>query len=231
MATNYNPSMVTGGLVLHLDAANVKSYPGTGTTWTDLSGNGYNGTLVNSPTFSASGYFTFNGTNTTVSVSKPFPNVVGQISVEIWVYFSSYSNEPVLMHKGTHYTLHMRNSAGTDRWTWADSSFYSYFDFGYRQVSGLYATNTWMQLVCTKDSSNNVRLYKNGVLVDTRASFGSALTSTNSTLWLVGYSDNDSTPSSGVLNGRVAAAKVYNLTLTDSQVAQNYNALRGRFGL
>jgi len=147
------------------------------------------------------------------------------------VNFASYSNEPVLMHKGTHYTLHMRNSAGTDRWTWADSSNYSYANFGYRQASGLYATNTWMQLVCTKDTSNNVRLYKNGVLVDTRTTFGSALAATNSTLWIVGYSDNDTTPSSGVLNGSVAVAKVYNGTLSDTDVLRAFSALRGRFGL
>lgn len=231
MALGHNPSIITSGLMLCLDAANPKSYPGSGTTWNDLSGNGYHGTLINSPTFSSSGYFTFNGTNTTVSVTKPFPNIVGQISVEIWVYFASYTSEPVLMHKGTHYTLHMRNSAGTDRWTWADSSFYSYFDFGYRQVTGLYAINTWMQLVCTKDSSNNVRLYKNGVLVDTRSSFGSALTATNSTFWLVGYSDTDSAPTSSVLDGRVAVAKVYTGTLSDSSVFQNFTALRGRFGI
>jgi len=59
------PNIVTSGLVLQLDAANTKSYPGSGTTWTDLSGNGNNGTLTNSPTFSSAngGIFTFNGTN------------------------------------------------------------------------------------------------------------------------------------------------------------------------
>jgi hypothetical protein len=231
MGLSHSPSVPTQSLMLYLDAANRRSYPGSGTTWFDLSGNGYNGTLVNSPTFSSSGFFTFNGTNSTASVAKPFPNIVGQISVEVWVNFASYSNEPVLMHKGTHYTLHMRNSAGTDRWTWADSSNYSYANFGYRQASGLYATNTWMQLVCTKDTSNNVRLYKNGVLVDTRTTFGSALAATNSTLWIVGYSDNDTTPSSGVLNGSVAVAKVYNGTLSDTDVLRAFSALRGRFGL
>ncbi len=231
MGLSHSPSVPTQSLMLYLDAANQRSYPGSGTTWFDLSGNGYNGTLVNSPTFSSSGFFTFNGTNTTVSVAKPFPNIVGQISVEIWVNFTNYASNPALMHKGTHYTLYMPNSAGVNQWAWADSSNYSYANFGYRQVSGLYATNTWMQLVCTKDTSNNVRLYKNGVLVDTRTAFGSALSATNSTLWIVGYSDNDTTPSSNVLNGSVAVAKVYNSTLSDADILQTFNALRGRFGL
>ena len=47
MALSHSPSIVTNGLVLCLDAANSKSYPGSGTTWTDLSGRGNNGTLVN----------------------------------------------------------------------------------------------------------------------------------------------------------------------------------------
>ena len=68
MATRYSPAIVTSGLVLCLDAANPKSYSGTGTTWTDLSGNGYNGTLVNSPTFSQ-GVFTFNGSTNYINVS------------------------------------------------------------------------------------------------------------------------------------------------------------------
>jgi hypothetical protein len=84
MATNYNPGIVTSGLVLCLDAGNTKSYPGSGTTWTDLSGNGNTGTLVNSPSYSSSGYFSFDGTNKSVSIVKPQPNITGQISVEIW---------------------------------------------------------------------------------------------------------------------------------------------------
>ena len=65
MGINYNPSIATNGLVLCLDAANPKSYPGTGTAWTNLTGLGNNGTLVNSPTYSGanSGSFLFDGTN------------------------------------------------------------------------------------------------------------------------------------------------------------------------
>ena len=63
MGTSYNPAIVTDGLVLCLDAANARSYPGTGATWTDRSANGYVGTLQNTPQFynNNGGYFTFNG--------------------------------------------------------------------------------------------------------------------------------------------------------------------------
>ena len=209
--------------MLYLDAANTRSYPGSGTTWYDLSGNNYNAALIGSPTYSSSGYISFNGSTQTASVTKPFPNIVGQISVELWVYFNSY--------KGYHYTLQMRSATGTDYWSWADSSNYSYANFGYRQAAGLYATSTWMHLVCTKDTSNNVRIYRNGVLLDTRSTFGSALSATNSTLWLVGYSDTDSTPTTNMFNGRIALAKIYNLQLTTAQINQNFNANRTRFGV
>ena len=63
MALNHSPSIVTNGLVLCLDAANTKSYPGSGTTWTDISGNGTSGTLTNGPVFNSAnlGYFVFDG--------------------------------------------------------------------------------------------------------------------------------------------------------------------------
>lgn len=55
MGIAYNTSIVRDGLLLHLDAANVKSYPGSGTTWNDLSGKGSNGILVNGPVYSSNG--------------------------------------------------------------------------------------------------------------------------------------------------------------------------------
>ena len=69
MGVGYNTKIVTNGLVMCLDAANSKSYPGTGTTWYDISGNGYNATLYNSPSF-ANGVFTFNGTNSYAAASS-----------------------------------------------------------------------------------------------------------------------------------------------------------------
>ena len=71
MATDYNHSIVTDGLVLCVDAANTKSYPGSGTTWTDISGKNHNGTLINGPTFSSDnmGGIVFDGSNDAVTLS------------------------------------------------------------------------------------------------------------------------------------------------------------------
>ena len=87
MGLSHSPSLVMNGLVLCLDAGNSKSYPGTGTTWTDLSGNGNNGTLTNGPTYSSAngGSLVFDGTNdyTQTPLSGTFP----QITVEFWGFF------------------------------------------------------------------------------------------------------------------------------------------------
>ena len=87
MATNYNPSIVTEGLVLCLDGANVKSYPGSGTTWTDISGEGHDGTLTNGPTFSSNygGNIVLDGSNDFVTgVHNSELNLRNDVTVECW---------------------------------------------------------------------------------------------------------------------------------------------------
>ena len=205
----------------------------TGGGWVDLTGNGGNGELINGPSYNSGngGSIVFDGTNDTISITKPNPNISGYVSLCVWVRFNNYDSSPIVIHKGSHYTFQMRTNVGTDYWTYADSSTYSYATFGYRYVAGLYQTNTWMYLVVTKDSSNAVRLYKNGVLVDTRTGFGSSLTQTNTTLWLSGYSDTDSAPTNNLLNGNIGIVQIYQGTLSDAQVLQNFNAQRRRFGV
>jgi len=81
------PNIVTDGLVLHLDAANAKSYPGTGTTWSDLSGNGNGGTLINGPTFDSgnNGSIVFDGVNDYASSNNSLGNGWNEITVSTWV--------------------------------------------------------------------------------------------------------------------------------------------------
>lgn len=229
MGIAYNTSIVRNGLVLHLDAANPKSYPGSGTVWNDLSGQGNNGTLINSPSFVSSqgGYLTFNGTNQTASVVKPFPNITGTITQEIWLYLNTLSGTRSVLHKGNHYSLQI---SGTNTYTWADSTVYSYATYGTRTATGIGTTGVWKQIVVTKDSSFSVRVYVNGELRDTRTGFGSSITARDSTLWIVGYSDTDTTPTAPI-DGRVSCAKIYNRALSDAEIAQNFEALRGRYGI
>ena len=225
--------IVRTNLSLYLDAANTSSYPGSGNTWFDISGNGYNATLLNGITFSSSngGSLVFDGIDDTASVSKPNPNISGTVSMCAMLKFDNFNSGPIVIHKGAHYTYQFRSSDGTDRWTYADSTLYNYSTFGYRVASGLYQTNTWMYVVVTKDSSNDVRIYKNASLLDTRTSFGSSIIQNNSTLWISGYSDNDNQPVSSLFDGNIASIQIYNKTLSLQEIQQNFDFFRGRYGL
>ena len=85
MALSHSPSIITDSLILCLDAANTKSYPGSGATWTDLSGNGNNVTLTNGPTYSSvdGGSIVFDGTNDYADFFAP--NLGTTTTVEMWV--------------------------------------------------------------------------------------------------------------------------------------------------
>jgi hypothetical protein len=87
MGFNYSPKIVTDGLVLYLDAANSKSYPGSGTTWGDLSRSQNNGALVNGPTFSSAnnGILTFNGSNQSANMSAAAGTFgTGDFTISFW---------------------------------------------------------------------------------------------------------------------------------------------------
>jgi hypothetical protein len=86
-------SIITSGLLLNLDAGNTASYPGTGTTWTDLSGNGYNGTLTNGPTYSSSngGTIVFDGTNDVASFGNILNIGLSSWTMSCWVKFNYVS--------------------------------------------------------------------------------------------------------------------------------------------
>jgi hypothetical protein len=196
-------------------------------TWTNLIGTENNGNFVNyaSPNYS-NGVLVFNGTDQYASITKPNPNITGLISIELWINFASAAGNVPIM-KGSHFALNISSST----WQWADSSNYSFANFIQRTVSGLYTVGQWTHLVITKDASFNVNLYKNGQLIDSRAAFGGNLTAVTSTTWLGGYSDTDTAPASARFSGSLSVAKVYNAALSAEQVLQNFNALRGRYGV
>ena len=89
MSIHYSPTTVTSGLVLCLDAGNAKSYPGSGTVWTDLSGNGNTGTLINGPTYNSAngGSIVFDGVNdyANIGVGRGVNQFSGNFAVSVWV--------------------------------------------------------------------------------------------------------------------------------------------------
>jgi hypothetical protein len=94
-------SIITSGLVLNLDAGNTASYPGSGTVWTDLSGNGYNGTLTNGPIYSSSngGTIVFDGTNDVASFGNILNIGLSSWTMSCWVKFNYVSGLAGIMGK------------------------------------------------------------------------------------------------------------------------------------
>jgi len=195
----------------------------------DISNNGNNATAqTGAYSYTGKGSISLNGSNQYISITKPYPNISGLISLDMWIYLNSISTQPVIIHKGGHYTLQIYS---TDTYSYADQSNYSYANYGARTALGIGTTGVWKHIVVTKDSSNIVRIYINGVLADTSPAFGGSIAQVTSTLWIGGYSDTDTVPSVNMINGYIGPYKIYNATLTGEQVLQNFNALRGRFGL
>ena len=243
MAIHYNSKIVTSGLVLALDAANPKSYPGSGTTWRDLSGNGNTGTLVGGVGYTAAngGSLTFNGSNqyATVPLSSNFEFGTGQFAVEAWVNLASVTiTSSRIMGIGnganggapvtyTGWSFIVRNLSGT-----IYLLFYRYdgTETFYQVVIPSFSVGQWFHFVATRDASNALTLYSNGVAILTTASVIQSYNSVNSQPLYLGYTFDGY--GNNYLNGRISNARIYKgKGLSAAEVSQNYNALKGRYGI
>jgi hypothetical protein len=235
MSTRYNPRIITDGLVLALDAANTKSYPGSGTTWSDLIGSN-NGTLVNGPTYSSAdgGSIVFDGSNDYGSLSSlnlsTLMNGSNNFSLSLWFNTDSFPAttsflvSPVLFWAGNRAIYFVfGDSAPADQFsvrvnqnsTWQSPV----------QNNSTLSTGTWYNMLVTYNSSSGYILYQNGTSVDTSSTTGSI------------SSFNDLNPQIGSLtiqgtryyDGKISQILIYNKALTASEVQQNYNSLKGRY--
>lgn len=224
MTTAYSPSIITNGLVLTLDAGNIKSYPGSGTTWSDLSGNNNTGVLTNGPTFDSAngGSIVFDGTNDVVVM--PSIELRRDFSLDIWVRFNVFSgNGGGLFGQGTTSTnngLHIfQNTNNT-------INFRMYFsDFNPTVTSTI---DTWYNYVFTylHTSPFTKTVYRNGQLVGASTSGQSQYAGTGA--FRVGGTFSSG---NGDLNGRVGLTRVYSKILSAEEVSQNFNANRKRFNV
>ena len=228
MALAHNPRVVTDSLVLCLDAANSKSYPGTGTTWTDLSGNGNNGTNSGVTYSSANGgYFTFDNTNdVSIIANSSSLNMTTGLSIEAWVMFDGNSQD-FIFEKGNVNTQYSLFSHGDDVVFRTKHS----GDAGYDSLDITKATlgvsnNTWHHIVGTWNGTTK-QLHIDGVPKNTRSKSGNLVTTTPGAA--VGRFGGTST--GYYFGGKIAKVAVYNKGLSADEVAQNFEALRGRFGI
>jgi len=226
MSTYYSPKVVSDGLVVCLDAANSKSYIGSGTSWNDLSGNNNTGTLVNGPTYTSSfgGSIVFDGTNDYVSeysIPDSFWNA-GSWTANVWVKFTTVSkgiDNAIFGHgfTGTSNGLHL-----------AERSSRVYFGFYSNDTGGNIplSANIWYNIVWVFNYSTKLKqIYVNGVFDTSGGTVGYGGTGTNTEIGRYPWSP------SYIMSGNIAVTSLYNRVLSASEILQNYNANKGRFAL
>jgi hypothetical protein len=229
MATRYNYTggIVTNGLVLNLDAAKTDSYPGSGTTWRDLSGFGNNGTLVNGPTFSGIGKqasIVFDGVDDYVSCGNVLFNNVSVVTISMWVNIQTFTNNNTIISKGA-----QAEGSNTTFAAWIISSsrirnrFYNSTGTSGLVDTGTLSQNTWYNLTWTYNGSA-ITVYTNSIVGETAALSGPLKTNTNPlNIARSIYGNNTQMICSGT--------QIYNRALSQEEITQNFNALRGRYNI
>jgi hypothetical protein len=224
MAFSFGSNIVTNGLVFYADAGNTKSYLGSGSTWIDLSGQGSNATLVNTPTYNSSnlGYFTLNGTTQyfQCSPNSNFNFGTGDNAIEAWIYWDgTYTN--------TGRVIYATGSSGSLDQLGIFSGFgMSYAGISQNIAANYPTVNGWSHVVGTRIGTS-VSIYVNNVQSATGTQAGAIGSSV--AIPYIGYRGADA---QHPFSGRISMIKVYkNKGLTAKEVSQNFNAHRGRYGI
>lgn len=233
MAINVRPGIVTNGLVLNLDAANIKSYPRSGTTWRDLSGLGNNGTLTNGPTFNSAngGSIVFDGVDDYVSVPNGYTNVMknnNNWTVSLWFKANNLSNNPVLI------------SPDTGQLNYSDL----YLEVGINSIYFAAGGGSGSNLLLTTSTSLITNNTYNIVFIKTGITTGQVYLNANQVILSILGTGLGAMPNSNAdfrigafkqssynLNGGIFNVLMYNKSLSAQEIQQNYNATKTRFGL
>ena len=218
------------GLVFHLDAAVPESYVGSGTTWYDLSGNIYNGTLTNGPTYSSNnnGYISFDGVDdyVTMGTAMDFTTYTNGFTIDLWTYPTAATFGAMFSSawgtSGTQWQVYVRYNTlsqfgTTQRYSGTQNDF---------DTSNVFPINNWYNVVVT---SNNTTcyIYVNGTSQVSNVT-GQINNQDASREVRLGNFKNYS---AAQYNGRIANCRVYNRALSSSEIIENYNIQKGRFGL
>jgi hypothetical protein len=228
-AQRYVNDIVTSGLVLNLDAGNLNSYPGSGTTWTDLSGNGNNGTLVNGPTYSGAnrGSIVFDGTNDNIQLAGTNFSL-NTMTISAWNYSSNYIQNGFMFEKTTNGIVNTQYSLfyNGDNTIYYRTKAVSTEDLVVNTTTAGVVNSLWNNVVATFDGTIK-RIYVNGILAATSATLSGTITQNTTGSAFIGIFGGGGYP----FNGRIAQTQLYNRALTPEEVSQNFNALRGRYGI
>tara|TARA_B100001093_G_scaffold503350_1_gene557606 strand:+ start:3257 stop:3967 length:711 start_codon:yes stop_codon:yes gene_type:complete len=236
MSTRYNPSIVRDGLAFYLDAANTKSYPGSGTTWTDISGRGNNGTLTNGPTFSSDnlGNIAFDGSNDYVNASAVLSAGQQKYTLSAWwnltnIGSGSGQSQVVMEQNSSAATTHRRAcillNSQSQKWGFNGQNNDKHSEVPLQ-------IGQWVNGVVTIDTtggSSGLKLYENGSLYFTGTTdAGISNLNVGTHAFAIGHKVSTGTEH---FQGKISCVSVYRRVLTALEVKQNYDALRGRFGI
>lgn len=230
MSVSGGPDIIESSLVACFDAANVKSYPGSGTVWTDLSRRGNNASLVNGPTFvnENSGAIVFDGTNDHALISSFSNTFNGPFSLSFTFYQTSntlsaalFSNYDAASNDGLFMQINAASEGSGFRITYRQLGT-NIFNFTQTNPVSL---NTFYNIICTYNGANAYTYY-NGVRQSVSAAASTYFTPVSSTLYLGAL-----TTVERLFAGKIYEIKIYNKGLSDAEVRQNYNATKGRYRL
>ena len=236
MGLSHSPSIVRNGLVLHLDAANVKSYPGSGTAWNDLSGLGNNGTLVNGVGYSAAnnGTLVFDGVNDYVNTGYDLSwNNTNSVTISLVLKPANISTNFPFLGKGP------------VNWEWQLNQSSTSLQFTYWNTAGghtngprptlsnvfLNTTDYIYLVVVWSHAANQYYFYKNSVLLSTVDWIDASINQNRTDPIHAGGNIYTGGTSGNYWNGEIPVIQLYNRTLSQLEITQNFEALRGRYGI
>jgi hypothetical protein len=224
LKSRFADTIVQQGLVLNLDAGNPYSYAGAGTTWYDVSGNNYSGSLTNGPVYSTvnSGIIVFDGSNDYVDLTGATLSISGNASRSMFVWVkTTYNGNQGFIATGT--------PAGSQTFNLVKYGSYvgvmGYNNDFYPSSGKAIADGVWHYVGVTFDGTN-LRTYVDGALDNTSGTITYTTTGQNNYVGMSNHVGNYN-----FTNGSIGSAQIYNRTLSAAEVLQNYNATKGRFGL
>jgi hypothetical protein len=224
MSAVNGPLIVNNGIVLQLDAANIKSYPGTGTVWTDLSDQANHGTIQSGVTYNSRGYFDFNGTTGYVGLAnQPTGFAYGAAPGTICAWAKTNT---ITVSWASIFSYGTPNY-GLSRFIIISGSTYYFGGYGGSGVTGDITVggvplDTWVHVAQVYDGTT-LYVYINGVLIS------SAAKTWNTTVGIA--SVGRQTRGDEFWNGSIAQVQVYNRGLTADEIFQNFSAHRSRYGV
>jgi len=224
VGVSYNSSIVTNGLVLCLDAGNPRSYPGSGTTVYDATNTQPTTSMINGTAYTSgtSGYWTMDGVDDYIGGSNLTTTLAGG-TMEIWTYITAINRQQgfFALNSGVGYLNFWMPSTNIMRWEVIGTTGSGYSTINATTTS---VVNTWYHFVGTFNGTTTT-IYVNGT-VETSQTMANQPTGAYTAPIQVGRYDA-SYPSAS----RISVARFYNRALSASEVSQNYNAVRGRYGV